>query len=82
MTGNKEASRACQRIVCPQCGNDTDFLEVASGVILTNRYVQNEDCSFTQQEGDSRILGDVRFFCNECQTDLSAYHQRFLDMLF
>jgi hypothetical protein len=82
MSGEKEAAKASQRIACPYCGNDLDFLEVATGVILTNRYVQNDDCSFSQQEGESRILGDVRLYCSECQADLSAFHQRFLEMLF
>jgi hypothetical protein len=82
MSGEKEAARAGQRIFCPQCGNDLEFLEVATGVILTNRYVQNPDSSFSQQEGESRILGDVRLFCSECQADLSSFHQRFLEMLF
>jgi hypothetical protein len=44
--------------------------------------MQNEDCSFSQREGDSRILGDVKLSCSECRTDLSAFHPRFLEMLF
>ena len=70
------------RIVCPNCGNDQEFLEVADGVILTTRYIQNEDNSFTQEGDDSQILGEIRFYCGECNTDLSQYHQRFLEMLF
>lgn len=77
-----EVTRTTQRIICPRCGNDSDFLEVATGVILTNRFVQNEDCSFSQQEGDSRILGDVKLYCGECQADLAAFHSRFREMLF
>lgn len=70
------------RIVCPNCGNDQEFLEVADGVILTTRYIQNDDNSFTQEGDDSQILGEIRFYCGECNTDLSQYHQRFLEMLF
>lgn len=70
------------RINCPRCGNDTEFLEVADGVILTTRYIQNDDGSFTQEGDESQILGEIKFYCGECNTDLSQYHQRFLEMLF
>ena len=70
------------RITCPKCGNDTDFFEVADGVILTTRYVQNDDGSFTQEGDESQILGEIKFYCGECNTDLTQFHQRFLEMLF
>lgn len=70
------------RIVCPNCGNDSDFFEVADGVILTTRYVQNSDSSFSQKGDESQILGEIRFFCGECNSDLSQFHQRFLELLF
>ena len=70
------------RITCPNCGNDTDFVEIADGVIITTHYFQNEDGSFTQEDDDSQILGEIRFFCAECNTDLTQFHQRFLEMLF
>jgi len=69
-------------IVCPECGNNTEFFEVADNVILTTRYLQNDDGSFNQEEDDSQILGEVRFSCGECGADLSNFHQRFLEMLF
>ncbi|OIP48083.1 MAG: hypothetical protein COX17_00390 [Deltaproteobacteria bacterium CG23_combo_of_CG06-09_8_20_14_all_60_8] len=70
------------RITCPQCGNDTDFFEVADGVILTTHYSQNEDGSFTQDEDESQILGEITFYCGECNADLTQFHPRFLEMLF
>lgn len=70
------------RIRCPQCGNDSDFFEIADGVVLTTRYQQNEDGSFTQEEDESQVLGEIRFFCGECNQDLTQHHQRFLEMLF
>jgi predicted RNA-binding Zn-ribbon protein involved in translation (DUF1610 family) len=70
------------KISCPVCGNDEDFLEVANGVILTSRYFQNEDGSFTLDGDESDILGEVKFFCGDCGADLTAYQQHFLDMLF
>ncbi|OKY73727.1 MAG: hypothetical protein BM485_17610 [Desulfobulbaceae bacterium DB1] len=70
------------RIACPNCGNDHDFVEVADGVILTTHYVQNSDCSFSQDGDESQILGEIRFFCGECNSDLTRFHQRFLEMLF
>ncbi len=70
------------RITCPECGNDTDFFEVADSVILTTHYSQNEDGSFTQDEDESQILGEITFYCGECNADLTQFHQRFLEMLF
>jgi hypothetical protein len=75
-------ARSAARIVCPACGNDRDFLEVADDVVLTSRYVQNSDGSFTQVGDDSQVLGEIRLYCAECNADLTYYHQRFLDMLF
>lgn len=73
---------ACRLIVCPECGNDTDFFEVAEDVIITTRYVQNSDSSFTQQDDDSQVLGEIKFYCGECNADLQQFHQRFIEMLF
>ena len=73
---------ACLRITCPECGNDLDFFEVADEVIITTRYAQNDDASFTQIGDESQVLGDIKFFCGECNADLSNFHQRFLEMLF
>ncbi len=70
------------RIICPNCGNDSDFFEVADGVILTTRYIQNSDGSFSQEGDESQILGDIRLYCAECNEDLSVHHQRFVEMLF
>lgn len=70
------------KISCPACGNDEDFLEVANGVVLTTRYLQNEDGSFSLDGDESEILGEVNLFCGECGADLTEYHQHFMDMLF
>jgi len=76
------APKTGMRLTCPTCGNDRDFVEVADGVILTTHYVQNDDCSFTQDGDESQILGEIRFFCGECNADLTRFHQRFVEMLF
>lgn len=78
----KISTQTLMLITCPHCGNDQDFVEVADGVILTTHYVQNDDCSFTQDGDESQILGEIRFFCGECNADLTKFHQRFLEMLF
>jgi len=71
-----------RRIVCPNCANDLDFIEVADDVIITTRYVQNEDGSFTQEDDESQVLGEIKFYCAECDADLTEFHKRFLAMLF
>ncbi len=70
------------RIVCQECGNNTEFLEVADDVILTTRYIQNQDGSFSQENDESEVLGEVRFYCGECGADLRKFHNRFMEMLF
>jgi len=71
-----------RRIVCPTCGNDWYFYEIAEDVVLTTRYCQNADGSFTPQSDDSRILGEIKLYCGECQADMSQFHDRFVGMLF
>lgn len=70
------------RIICPYCGNDEEFLEIAENVTITTRYVQNEDSSFTPLADDTEVLGEIRFKCGRCGADLTKYHKRFLEMLF
>ncbi|MCK4839959.1 MAG: hypothetical protein KAS94_14235 [Desulfobulbaceae bacterium] len=70
------------KISCPVCGNDEDFLEVANGVILTSRYLQNDDGSFILDSDESEIMGEVKLICGDCGADLAPYQQHFLDMLF
>jgi uncharacterized OB-fold protein len=71
-----------KRIVCPDCGNNKEFLEVSEGVILTTRFIQNKDGSFSQELDDSQVLGQVKFYCGDCSADLTQFHKRFLEMLF
>ncbi len=70
------------RIMCPYCGNDEDFLELAENVTITTRYVQNEDGSFTPVADDTQVFGEIRFSCGKCGADLTKYHKHFLEMLF
>ena len=73
---------SAQRISCPECGNNNEFLEVSDGVILTTRFIQNSDGSFSQELDDSQVLGQVKFYCGDCGADLTQFHKRFLEMLF
>jgi hypothetical protein len=70
------------RINCPECSNNKEFLEVSDGVILTTRFIQNSDGSFSQELDDSQVLGQVKFYCGDCGADLTHFHKRFLEMLF
>lgn len=69
-------------ITCPECNNNKEFLEVSDGVILTTRFIQNSDGSFSQELDDSQVLGQVKFYCGDCGADLTQFHKRFLEMLF
>ncbi|MDH5523991.1 MAG: hypothetical protein OEY01_08350 [Desulfobulbaceae bacterium] len=82
VTRRKSPKKSTVRIQCPRCGNDTEFFEIADGVVLTTRYLQNSDGSFTQEGDESEVLGEIKFFCAECNQDLTQHHKRFLEMLF
>ncbi len=70
------------RIICPECGNDENFIEVATGVVITTLYTQNKDGSFTPQGDDSQVLGPLKLVCAQCEADLSEFQGRFAEMLF
>lgn len=76
------AGRPLGRIVCPNCGNDREFVEVARNVIVTTRYVQNDDGSFTPDEGESEVLGKVGLYCSQCDADVSIYHNHLMELIF
>jgi hypothetical protein len=71
-----------KRIFCPVCGNDRYFYEVAENVVLTTKYIQNRDGSFTALFDDSTMKGSVQLFCAECDADLTRFHSHFVEMLF
>jgi uncharacterized OB-fold protein len=77
-----DRTSATNRIICPECGNDDDFIEVAENVVITTLYTQNQDGSFTLQEDDSQVLGQIKLLCAQCETDISQFHGRFAEMLF
>ncbi len=70
------------RIICPECGNATDFVEVAENVIITTHFVQNRDGSFTPMENESTALGEVRLFCGQCDTDMTEVLGHLREMIF
>ncbi|MHB8811478.1 MAG: hypothetical protein ACYC9M_15935 [Desulfobulbaceae bacterium] len=76
------AGRPLGRIVCPNCGNDREFVEVARNVVVTTRYVQNDDGSFTPDEGESEVLGKVGLYCSQCDADVSIYHNHLMELIF
>ena len=76
------AGRPLGRIVCPNCGNERDFVEVARNVVVTTRYVQNDDGSFTPDEDESEVLGKVGLYCAQCDADVSIYHNHLMEMIF
>lgn len=78
----KDLPSPSNRITCPECGNDEDFIEVAENVVITTLYTQNIDGSFTLREDDSQVMGALKLICAQCETDLSHFHGRFAEMLF
>ena len=70
------------RIICPHCGNDREFIEIARDVVVTTRYVQNDDGSFSPDESDSDIHGKVGLYCSQCEADVSFFHSHLMEMIF
>jgi len=75
-------SKVANRIVCPHCGNDLNFFEIADDVVITTHYVQNPDGSFTVEEHSSQPFGSIKLYCGNCEEDLTPFHQRFQEMIF
>jgi len=76
------AGRPSGRLVCPNCGNSKDFVELARNVTVSTLYRQNDDGSFSPIENDTEIQGEVLLLCSKCGTDMTGYHSHFLDMIF
>ena len=71
------------RLTCPFCGNDDEFFQIAEDAIITTYFRQNTDGSFTQEENDSQILGDIKLFCGSCEEELPPeFLERFTEMVF
>lgn len=70
------------RVTCGECGNTTDFVEVADDVQVTTNYIQNVDGSFTLGKNATEVFGEVHFICGACGRDLSHFHAHFLEMSF
>jgi hypothetical protein len=71
------------RLMCPFCGNDTDFFQIAEDAIITTHFTQNADGSFTQEVNESQILGQIKLYCGSCEEELpSEFFDRFTEMVF
>lgn len=76
------SGRPTGHLTCPVCGNTEDFLEQAQNVTVITRYVQNRDGSFTPEENETNVHGEVRLLCGKCSADMTGFHNHFLDMIF
>lgn len=71
------------RLRCPFCGNDGNFFQIAEDAIITTYFRQNADGSFTQEENESQVLGDIKLFCGSCEEELPPeFLERFTEMVF
>lgn len=70
------------RLTCPYCRNDSDFFEVAEDALITTYYGQNNDGSFTANDQNTEIMGNVRLYCGNCGENLDMFHERFGEMIF
>ena len=60
-----------------------DFFQIAEDAIITTYFKQNADGSFTQDENESQILGEIKLFCGSCEEELPPeFLDRFTEMVF
>ncbi len=81
MSTNHEPQVA-NRITCPFCGNNTDFFQIAEDAIITTHFNQNADGSFTQEENESQVFGEIKLYCGNCEEELPEFLDRFTEMVF
>ncbi|WP_206202406.1 hypothetical protein [Thermodesulfobacterium sp. TA1] len=60
-----------EKIVCPNCQNNEEFYEVIENATIFIYYLQNEDGSLEALEEEVEVMGPVKFFCANCNTDLT-----------
>lgn len=70
------------RLTCPYCEGDSEFFEIAEDALITTYFKQNKDGSFTANDQNTEVLGNVRLFCGNCGESLDDYHDRFKEMIF
>lgn len=78
----KGVTKIANKLRCPSCGNEQCFFEINEDVITTTHYLQNTDGSFTLEERTEQSFGSPKLFCNECEEDMTNYHQQFSKMIF
>jgi len=61
-------------VVCPQCGNRTQFDEIVGGACYGNRYYLNEDGSEVVNVRNKRYfeVDEIRFVCSSCEYNLDG----------
>lgn len=64
-----------EKIVCPYCGNQEEFYEVAENALMVVHYLQNEDGTFVPLD-ENMEAGAIKFYCGRCQADLSHLRDR------
>ncbi|WP_022856092.1 hypothetical protein [Thermodesulfobacterium thermophilum] len=65
-----------EKIVCPNCQNSEDFYEVIENATIFVYYLQNEDGSLEALEEEIEVLGPVKFFCANCNTELTQMRNK------
>jgi ribosomal protein S27AE len=70
------------RIICPKCGNVTNFIEIVDHVLLTTHFIQNRDGSFSSVNSETDVAGPVKLFCGKCSADISHFHNHLHEMKF
>lgn len=81
MSSNTEP-KVANRLTCPYCGNNTHFFQIAEDAIITTHFRQNSDGSFTQEENESQVFGEIKLFCGNCEEELPDFLDRFTEMVF
>ena len=71
------------RLTSPYSGNDKELFQIAEDANITTHFRQNTDGSFTQEENESQVLGDIKLFCGNCEEELPPeFLDRFTEMVF
>lgn len=69
-------------IKCPQCGNESNFIETHIGGYRKHQYTQESNGRLTFEGSNYDRVEDTFLNCGKCNYNISNQYRKFLEALF